>query len=66
MLKSNICDYKDTYILVRSDIGIIDCNLATEVAFKNPASFIKRIKIIGWTTIDDAEDLDFVVLMYNL
>ena len=45
----------DGYILVRDDIIIIRHNIATEVAFKNCASFFKCITKIDGTTIDDAE-----------
>ena len=55
-LKSNLCDYNDPYILVRRNITITGHYLATQVAFT---------KIDG-TTIDDAEDLDLVISMYNL
>ena len=41
VLNSSLCDYNDAYILVRGDIIIIGCNLPTEKAFKNFASFIK-------------------------
>ena len=54
--KSNLCDYNDACILDRGDITIAGRNLATEVAFTK----------IGVTTIDDAEDLDLVMAMYNL
>ena len=43
ILKSNLCDYNDAYILVRGDITIAGLNIATEVAFKNCASFSKCI-----------------------
>ena len=39
---------------------------ATQVAFKNCAPFSKCITKIDGTTTDDAEDLNFVMLMYNL
>ena len=65
VLKSNICDYNDTYILVRGDITITAAG-ATQVAFKNCAPFTKCITKIDGTTIDDAEDLDLVMPMYNL
>ena len=65
MLKSNLCDYKDAYILLRSDIAIIGHNV-TQVAFKNCSPFIKCTTKIDGTTIDDAEDLDLVMLMNNL
>ena len=39
---------------------------ATQVAFKNCAPFTKCIRKIDGTSTDDAEDLDLVILMYNL
>ena len=39
---------------------------ATQVAFQNCASFTKCITKIDETTIDDAEDLDLVMSVYNL
>ena len=66
MLNPNLCDYIDAYILVRDDITIIGCNLQTEVAFKNCATFIMCITKIDGTTIDDADDLNLAMLMYNL
>ena len=37
----------------------------TQVALKNCASLAMCIRKIDGTTIDDAEDLDLVMLMYN-
>ena len=65
VLKSNLCDYNDSYILVRDDITIVGENRA-EVSFKNCAPFIKCIARSDGTTIDGAEDLDLVMPMYNL
>ena len=62
VLKSNLCDYNDAYILVRGDITIIG-HQATQVAFKNCALFSKCITKIDGTTLDDAEDLDLVMSM---
>ena len=59
-----ICDYNDAYILVRVDITI--AAHATQVAFITCAPFTKCITKFEGTTIDDAEDLDLVMLMYNL
>ena len=39
---------------------------ATQAALKNCAPFTKCIAKIDETTIDDAKDLDLVMLMYNL
>ena len=65
ILNSNLCDYNDAYILVRGNITIIEYQKA-RVAFKNCAPFTKCIIKIDGTTIDDAEDLDLLMPMYNL
>ena len=65
MFKSNRFDCNDAYILVRGDITIIGHNV-TQVAFKNCAPFMMCITKIYGTTIDDAEDLDLVMPIYNL
>ena len=57
VLKCNLSDYNDAYILVRSDITVA-ADPATQVAFKNGAPFTRCITKIDGTTIDDAEDLD--------
>ena len=51
VLKFNLRDYNDTYILVRDDITIIG-HQATQAAFKNCAPFTKCITKIDGTTID--------------
>ena len=55
ILKSNLCDYIDAYILVRGNITIIG-HQVTQIPFKNCVPFIKCITEIDRTTIDDAED----------
>ena len=65
VLKSNLCDYNDAYILVTGNITIIG-HQVTQVAFENWAPFTKCVPRIDGTTIDDAEDLDLVVPMYNI
>ena len=65
ILKSNLSDYNDAYILVRSDITVIVAP-QTQVAFKNCAPFTKCVTKIDGTTIHDAENLDLVMPMYNL
>ena len=62
VLKSNLCDYNNGYILVGGNVTI---NLPAEGGFKNCAPFIKCIKKIDGTTINDAEDLALVMLLYN-
>ena len=65
VLRTNLCDSKDAFILVRGKITIIGHNL-TQVAFKYCAPFIQCITKIDETTINDAEDLCLVMLVYNL
>ena len=65
VLKSNICDYNNVYILVKCDITVTTAP-ATSVLFKNRAPLTKYITKINRTTMDDAEDLDLVMPMYNL
>ena len=50
---------------VKGGITII-AHAATQVAFKNCASFTKCITKIDGTTTDDAEDLDLAMPMYKL
>ena len=63
VLTSNLCGYNDAYSLARSDIIIMVHNLATEVEFKNCATFFRRVTKIDGTTIHDAENLNLVMPM---
>ena len=73
MLWSDLCDYSDAYIVVKGDIiltktngkGIIDIRNRF-LAFKNNAPFTNCILKINNLLIDNAEDLDIVMPMYNL
>ena len=49
LLKFNLCDYNDAYILVRGDMTIIVLTVTPEI-FKNFAPFIKCITKINGTT----------------
>ena len=51
MLKSNLCDYINTYILVKGDVIIIEQN-KTQLAFKNCSPFTKCIPKINRITTD--------------
>ena len=65
VLKSNPWDYNDFYISVGGNIAIIG-HQVTQVASKIYAPFTKCITKIDGTTMDDAEDLDFVMPICNL
>ena len=76
MLRSSLCDYADAYILVMGTItitGVGDDAAAMPAGeknkgeiFKNCAPFIKCISNINDTEIDNAQDIDIVMPMYNL
>ena len=65
-IKSNLCDYSDAYILVTGDITATDGDANTKVAFKNCAPFTKSITHINDEQIDNTDNLDIIMLMYNL
>ena len=65
VFKSNLCDYNHAYILVRGDIIVTEAP-ATQVSFKNCATFTKCITKIDGTIIGHAEDLNLVMPIYNL
>ena len=74
MLKSNLCDYSDAYILVKGTISVNNTaaqgaaanNTNKKVIFKNCAPFTNCISEINNTHIDNAKDIDIVMPMYNL
>ena len=65
VLKSNLCNYNNAYILVNGDITVTKAP-KTQVSLKNYAPIIKCITKIDETIIDDAEDLDLIIPKYNL
>ena len=64
ILKANLCDYSDAYILVTGNITVTEAP-ETQPAFKHCALFTKCKTKIDGTTIDDAEDIDLFLAMYN-
>ena len=72
MLKSNLCDYSDAYILAKGAITVARVpappaadNVGKEVVFKNCAPFTGCISEINNTQIDNSKDNNIVVPMYN-
>ena len=68
-MQSNLCDFSDAYIVVTRNITVIDSNDVNcnkKLAFKNNAPFISYISKVNNTFIDNAEDLDIAMPMYNL
>ena len=77
MLRSNLCHYSDTYILVKGTITVTapgannDANNVRDkrnrpLILKNNAPFVSCITRINGELIEDADDLDIVMSMYNL
>ena len=66
VIKPNLCDYSDTYILVIGDIIVERGDANTYVAFKNCAPFARCITHINDEHLETAENLDIIMPMYNL
>ena len=63
VIKSNLCDYSDAYILVTGDITVRNGSENRKIAFKNCAPFTK---CVNDEHVDNADYLDIVRSMYNL
>ena len=66
VLKPNLCDYAEAYILVDGTIRTTNAVNATRLALKNCAPFTKFNLEINDEHVDTAENLDIVMPMYNL
>ena len=77
MLRSDLCDYSDAYILVKgkivvtapgvnNDVNNIRDKRNRPVILKNNAPFASCITIINGELNEDADNLDIVMPMYNL
>ena len=77
ILRSNLCDYFDAYILVKGTIVVtapganngannIRDKRNRPLILKNNAPFVSCITRINGELIEDADDLDIVKPMYNL
>ena len=70
MLRSDLCDYSDAYIVVTRNITVVsennNDNYNRKLAFKNNTAFTACISKINGNLIDNAEDLDVVMPMHNL
>ena len=70
MLRTDLCNFSVAYIVVKGDITLEGDNDANKrnknLAFKYNAPFINCVSKINAVKIDNAEDLDLVMPMYNL
>ena len=66
VIKSNLCDYSDAYVLVTGNITATSGDANDRVAFKYCAPFTKCITHINDELVDNVDDLDIIMPMYNL
>ena len=66
VIKSNLCDYSEAYILVTGDITTTGGNANTKVVFENCTPFTKCVTHISDKHGDNADSLNFEMPMYNL
>ena len=70
MLRSYLCDYFDAYVWVKGTITVTNpnnsVNFDRRLTLKNNAPFISCISKINNELVENAEDLDIVIPMYNL
>ena len=67
-----MCGYSDAYIVVKGRIGILAVapnehdKTQKDVVFRNNPPFMSWISKTNTTLLDNAEDLDILMPMYNL
>ena len=66
VLKPNLCDYAEVYILIDGTIRAAATNANTRLALKSCAPFTKCNLEINDEHVDTAENLDITMPMYNL
>ena len=70
MLRSNLCDYSDAYIVVKGRMNVRDTNNANirnkKLTFKNNAPFRSYMSKVNNTFIDNAELLCQCIICYSI
>ena len=74
MIRSNLCDYGDAYTHLKrtmevpntASIGAPANNINKKITFKNCAPFTNCISKINNKQVDDIQDVDIVMSLYNL
>ena len=70
LLRSDLCDYSEAYVWVKGDVSATvptpNINFNKSFVFKNNAPFLSSISKINGKLVENAEDLDVVMPMYNL
>ena len=66
VIKPNLCDYSDTYILVAEHIKVAAVAAYTNAAFKNCVPLTRCVTHINHEHVEITENLDIIMPMYNL
>ena len=66
VVKPFLCGYIDAYILVTGDITVKEGDGDTKVALKNCHPFVKSVIHLHDERVEDSDDLDIIMNMYNL
>ena len=72
MLRSSLCDYSDACILVKATKTVepttaaAPSNASKKIIFKNCTLFTNCISRINNTYVDEAQNTDVAMSMYNL
>ena len=70
MLRSDLCDYSEACVWVKGNVVADNANdnnnFDKRFAFKKNAPFMSCISEINGILVENAEDLDVVIPMYNL
>ena len=70
MLRSDLCDYSNEYIVVKGKTSVTGTNNANErnkkLTFKNNVLFRLCISKISNSFVENSQDLDIVIPMHNL
>ena len=70
MLRFDLCNYSDAYVWVKGTITVTNpnnnVNFDRRLTLKNNAPFVSCISKINGKLVENAENLDIVIPMYNL
>ena len=70
VLRYDLCDYSDAYVWVKGTVTATNpnnnANFDRRLTLKNNAPFISCVSKINGELVENAEDLDIVIPMYNL
>ena len=66
VIKLNLCEYSDAYILVTGAIKVAAVAADNNAAFKNCAPFTRCVTHINDEHVEAAENLEIIMPMYNL